>query len=75
MDSSIENQNDLTASGLKAALWDTLKKIKAGQVDPGQADSVATQAREILRTTSVQLKIAQQTKRQVPAEVILFSES
>jgi len=65
---------ELSASSLKAALWETLQKVQAGEMEPGQADSVATAAREILRTTTVQLKIASQASRSVPSDVIVFSE-
>jgi len=43
-------------------------------MEPGQADAVAAQAREILRTTNTQLRIVQQAKRQVPIEVVSFAE-
>ena len=66
---------ELSANNLKNALWDTLLKVQSGDMDPGQADSVATAAREILRTTAIQLKVSHQAKRAVPASVILFSES
>jgi len=65
----------LTAASLKNVLWETLNEVKTGTMDPGNADSIATQAREIIRTTNVQLRISHQTKRPVPAEVINFSES
>ena len=65
---------DLTAANLKQALWETLDKVKTGAMQPAEGDAVATQAREILRTTQTQLRIAQQSKRQIPAEVISFSE-
>jgi len=44
-------------------------------MEASQADSVASQAREILRTTNTQLRIAQQAKRPVAADVIVFAES
>lgn len=44
-------------------------------MEPGQADAIASQAREILRTTNTQLRIAQQAKRHLPLDVINFSES
>lgn len=67
-------KTDLSASSLKAALWETLQKVQSGEMEPGQADSIATTAREILRTTTVQLKIASQASRSVPSDVIVFSE-
>lgn len=66
--------SDLTATNLKNALWETLTAVKTGDMQPGQADSVATQGREILRTVNTQLRICQQAKRSVPLEVINFAE-
>ncbi len=69
------DKKQLSANNLKQVLWETLQGIQDKSVAPAEADSIATQAREILRTTNVQLQIAKQTKRDVTAEVILFSES
>lgn len=66
--------NDLTATNLKSALWETLNDIRSGKIQPAEGDAVASQAREILRTTNTQLRISQQSKRSVPADVIAFSE-
>ena len=66
--------SELTASTLKLALWETLKDLRTGDMQPGQGDAIAAQAREILRTTKVQLQIVQQAKRSVPVEVIAFAE-
>jgi hypothetical protein len=65
----------LTACNLKGALWQTLKDLRAKKITPGSADSIAAQAREILRTVKVQLAVANQTSRTVPFEVVEFSES
>ncbi len=65
---------DLTATNLKNALWETLNNVKAETISPAQADAVASQAREILRTTNTQLRIASQSSRAIPVEVIAFSE-
>jgi hypothetical protein len=64
----------LTATNLKNSLWETLQAIKTDKIMPAQGDSIASQAREILRTVKVQLQIAQQSKRSIPAEIITFSE-
>lgn len=69
------SKEKLNAANLKNALWETLQSVKDGKMEPGQADAVASQAREILRTTNTQLRICQQSKRSVPAEVLTFSES
>lgn len=65
----------LSANNLKNLLWETLQQVKSGHMEPGQADAVASQAREILRTTTVQLKIASQSSRTIPKDVISFSEN
>jgi hypothetical protein len=51
-----------------------LNKVKDGELQPSQADSVATQAREILRTVKTQLQITSLAKRNVSTELIDFSE-
>jgi len=70
----METNAKLSAANLKGVLWETLLSVKEGKLDAAPADSIATQAREILRTTAIQLKIAQQCKRSVPVEVLNFSE-
>lgn len=65
---------ELSASSLKDALWETLNGIKNENMQPGQGDAIASQAREILRTVNTQLRVVGQAKRQVPAEVIKFAE-
>ncbi len=65
---------DLTATNLKTSLWETLNRVKEETMSPAQADAIASQAREILRTTNTQLRIASQSSRQIPADVINFSE-
>jgi hypothetical protein len=69
-----DQQKDLTASNLKEALWTTLNDLRAGSIQPGQGDAIASQAREILRTVKVRLQVTSQAKRSVPADVIAFSE-
>lgn len=65
----------LTAVNMKKALWETLQGLKQGKVQYTDADAIASQAREILRTTNTQIKIAQASNRGLPKEVISFSES
>lgn len=68
------DQQELSATNLKAALWATLNDLRTGAIQPGQGDAIASQAREILRTVKVQLQVTQQAKRSVPVDVITFSE-
>lgn len=67
-------QTELTANSLKNVLWETLNEVKNGTMDAGQADSIASISREIIRTTNTQLRISSQSSRDVPADVITFSE-
>lgn len=67
--------SDLSATALKSALWETLNAVKEDKMDASRADAIASQAREILRTTNTQLRVAQQSKRPVSADVIKFSET
>lgn len=64
----------MSATNLKAALWETLQDIKSDRMQPAQGDAIAAQAREILRTVKVQLQVCAHTKRSVPVEVIDFAE-
>jgi len=65
---------ELTAKNLKDSLWKTLQGVSSGKIAAAEADSVATQAREILRCTNVQLQIFRQSKRNVSVEIINFAE-
>lgn len=64
---------NLNATNLKEALWDTLQELRNGKIEAGQADSIASQAREILRTVKIQLDISKDSKREVSADVISFN--
>jgi hypothetical protein len=64
----------LTATNLKTALWETLNAVKNENMLCNKAVAIASQAREILRTTNTQIKIAEQSSRAIPKEVIEFSE-
>jgi hypothetical protein len=65
---------DLNAVSLKAELWDTLQKVKAGKVTTATGDIVAAQAREILRTVKTQLSIFAQSGDSVSKEVVQFAK-
>lgn len=68
-------QPKLTAIALKDSLWETLRGIQEDRIEPGKGDSIAVQAREILRTVNTQLKVSSASGRSVPKDVITFSES
>lgn len=65
---------ELTAVNLKSELWNTLTELRAGKIQPGAGDAIASQAREILRTVRTQLMVTSQAKRSVPADCIAFAE-
>lgn len=67
-------QETLTASNLKQELWSTLLELRTDKISAARADSIAATGREILRTGKLQLQIARQAKRDVPVELIAFSE-
>jgi hypothetical protein len=52
------DRQELTAHNLKTELWDTLKKVKAKDVEPGVSNAVATQSREIMRVVKMELTVA-----------------
>lgn len=63
----------LNAVTLKNQLWETLHGIKNGELDASKGDAIASQAREILRTTKVQVKIIDMAKAEVSKELIDFA--
>jgi hypothetical protein len=68
------DNKELTASNLKEVLWSTMQDLQRGNIQPGQGDAIAAQAREILRTVRTQLAVVGQAKRSVPVDVITFAE-
>lgn len=65
---------NLNAENLKSVLWDTLQKLQANEIGPGPADAIAAQAREIVRTTNLQIKIAQMQRKQLSESLVKFAE-
>ena len=65
---------ELNAGNLKLELWKTLNDLRAGKIQPGHGDAIASQAREILRTVRTQLMVTNQAKRPVPTDFLNFAE-
>jgi hypothetical protein len=63
----------LNAVTLKKSLWETLNRIKSNELDAAKGDAIASQAREILRTTNTQLKIVSMSKQELSEELIGFA--
>ena len=70
----MSDEVQLTAENLKKTLWTVLQRVQAGTLQAGEADAIASQAREILRTTNTQLRIFHQGKRSVSVDVIAWAE-
>lgn len=64
----------LNAEVIKDIAFKNLVKLEEGKGDPEQINAVANQMKVILRTVSVQLKIAKQSGKPVPAQVSAFNE-
>ena len=63
----------LNAVTLKESLWETLNNIKEGKLEASKGDAIASQAREILRTVNVQVKIIDKVKTEISEELKDFA--
>lgn len=54
----MKTKTTLSSTSLKEELWKTLKDVKAKRVTPSVANSVASQAREILKIVKTEIEIA-----------------
>lgn len=66
---------ELNAKNLKEKLWNNLQGIQDGSVQLSQADGMATQAREILRTVKIELEITKQSGKSVTDKLKAFPEA
>lgn len=66
--------SELNAQNLKKELWEVLKLLKDNKIDADTADSIASQAREILRTVSVEMRISDKARKPVSQNVEKFAE-
>lgn len=64
---------ELNAVTLKAVLWDTLKKVRKGEMSAATADSVAVQSREIIRVVRVQLSVMREAEKGLTEEIKDFA--
>ena len=65
---------ELNAKNLKTMLWNNLNGIADGTIQPSQADSMASQAREILKTVKTELEICKQSGKPVSDKLQKFPE-
>lgn len=73
MENQHQENSELNATNLKKLLWETAQNVTSGKINPLQANSISSAAREILRTTSIQLRIASQSNKQVPENLEKFN--
>lgn len=63
----------LSAKNMKEVLWSTLQGLKAGNVEPAQADSIAVQCREIIRVIKTQQSIIKQAGEKLTEELVDYA--
>lgn len=64
---------ELNAVTLKGELWESLQKIKNGEMEAAKGDAVASQAREILRTIKTQVMILDRSRSEMTKELSSFA--
>jgi len=64
---------NLSAKNMKTLLWETLQKIKNGEVDVAQADAIALHCREIIRVIKSQQSIIKQSGEKITEELIDYA--
>ena len=62
-----------TAVELKEVLWSTLNSLKNKEIDVREADSIAIQAREIIRVVTSQREICEIAKLALPKDVTTYA--
>lgn len=63
----------LSAKNLKSILWETLQKLKIGNIEVSEADAIALQSREIIRVIKSQQSIIKQSNQQITEELIDYA--
>jgi hypothetical protein len=66
-------RNELSAKNLKGTLWDTINDLREQKIDPGVADAIASQSRELVRVTREQRMIVQNAGVAMPDELVQFA--
>lgn len=67
-------EEKMTGPALQDALWDTLEKIRAGDMTPQQGDAIAIQAREITRTMRTRLSVLRAANEVVAGDLVDFAK-
>lgn len=65
--------NQLTARSLKETLWQTLQDLISKKIGVREADSIATQSREIIRVINSQERILKLSGKEVSEELLKYA--
>ncbi len=65
---------NLSAKNLKNYLWETLQKLKGNTIDINEVIAIAGISREIVRCANTQIKVAIYMEKNIPKDVIQFTE-
>ena len=73
---ALVNKNDdkVTANKLRHILWDTLNKLRDGEIDVAKADAISRQAKGIVDIVHSQHKILTSAKMDMTKEVIDYAK-
>lgn len=63
----------LSAKNLKSILWETLQKLKIGNIEVAEADAIAIQCREIIRVIKSQQSIIKQANQTITDELVDYA--
>lgn len=69
----MENEK-VTAKKMKAILWNTLQGLRAGTIEVGTADAIASQSREIVRVIKTQQTILSQAHENITDELLEYAK-
>lgn len=61
-----------TAKKLQRQLWETIQELRSGDVTPKRANALARQARMLLYSVRIQMKIADMTRTELPTSARRF---
>lgn len=75
MSKSAQDETRLTGVALQDTLWDTLKRVRDGEITPATADAVAVQARRITRTMKTRLQVLKAANQTVVDDLVDFAKS
>ena len=61
-----------TAKKLQRQLWETMQELRSGDITPKRANALARQARMLLYSVRIQMKIADMVRAELPKSARKF---